>query len=131
VTAGRGDEMLNILVNDSFSTTKSKKSKVKTGKNDKKVSKKALPQAGYSAVEILQMKTQQKNPTAKPTVYFKDFERRFDELLVKNKTPNPTLSTISTPGKHDSLSNDLPLQRQKNIVAKKKKPKRPKTPVFF
>ena len=55
VTAGRGDEMLNILVNDSFSTNKSKKV-VKTGKETgkgKKVGKKALPKAGYSAMEIL------------------------------------------------------------------------------
>ena len=42
-------------------------------------------------MEILQMKDAEKKlnakPTATPVVYFKDFEKRFDELLVKNKTP--------------------------------------------
>ena len=50
-TAGKGDEMLNILVNDSFSTSKSKKKKKggkkgsKKGKDDKK--------GGFTALEIL------------------------------------------------------------------------------
>ena len=26
-------------------------------------------------------------PTARPIVYFKDFEKRFDDLLTKNRTP--------------------------------------------
>ena len=39
-------------------------------------------------------------PTATPVVYLKDFEKRFDELLVKNKTPRKdTLSTISPRGR--------------------------------
>ena len=55
---------------------------------------------GFSAMEILQMKDAEKlakaKPTAKPVVYFKDFEKRFDELLIKNKTPRgETISTIS------------------------------------
>ena len=55
---------------------------------------------GFSAMEILQMKEAEKKlslkPTAKPVAYFKDFEKRFDELLVKNKTPRQeTISTIS------------------------------------
>jgi len=55
------------------------------------------------------MKDEQKNkkPTTKPTVYFKDFEKRFDALLVRNRSPNPTLSTISTGDKQPSLSDDL------------------------
>ena len=50
-------------------------------------------------MEILQLKDEQKavkKPTAKPVVYFKDFEKRFDELLIKDKTPREsTISTIS------------------------------------
>ena len=60
VTAGKGSEMLNILVNDSFSTNKSGKLK-KGGKNGKKNGKKAGKEKkskgasimGYSAMEIL------------------------------------------------------------------------------
>ena len=55
VTAGKQDEMLNILVNDSFSTNKSGKKKgkkSKKGKGDKAVAK----EMGFSALEILQLK---------------------------------------------------------------------------
>lgn len=62
-TAGKGDEMLNIVINDSFSTTKSKKKKKgakkgKGGKNDKK--------GGFTALEILQMKDAEKKEASKP-----------------------------------------------------------------
>jgi hypothetical protein len=39
VTAGKGDEMLNILVNDSFSTTKSKKKSKGLKKGSKETKK--------------------------------------------------------------------------------------------
>ena len=43
-------------------------------------------------MEIMAIKDEENDskPTAKPVVYFKDFERRFDDLLTKNqkgKTP--------------------------------------------
>ena len=101
---------------------------------------KKSPEKGFSAMEILQMKEKTNKPTARPIVYFKDFEKRFDELLAKNKTPRGQHSTISTisqrspaisPRAGDSLaSGDEP----KPQTEKKKKPKkkeRPKTPVFF
>ena len=55
---------------------------------------------GFSALEILQMKETEKlqasKPTTRPVVYFKDFEKRFDELLTKNKTPRAsTIETLS------------------------------------
>lgn len=76
VTDGKGDS-INILVNDSFST--SQHSQTRGSRKGRKSSK----QAGFSAMEILQMKDAQKiaKPTAKPVVYFKDFEKRFDDLL--------------------------------------------------
>ena len=45
--------MLNILVNDSFSTNKSGKKKSKKGKKDKDKTPKKKPKAGFSAMEIL------------------------------------------------------------------------------
>jgi len=108
--------MLNILVNDSFSTAKSgkhKKNSKKTKKSGVSKDKKKHKEAsimGYSAMEILQMKEAEKKlsqkPTATPVVYFKDFEKRFDELLVKNKTPrNDTISTLESkdPGAQPEL----------------------------
>lgn len=97
-TAGKGDEMLNILVNDSFSTNKSGKRKKKGKKGKGK--KDSAQEMGYSAMEILQMKETEKlenaKPQTRPVVYFKDFEKRFDDLLTKNKTPRAeTISTIS------------------------------------
>lgn len=50
-TAGKGDEMLNILVNDSFSTNKSGKRKKKGKKGKGK--KDSAQEMGYSAMEIL------------------------------------------------------------------------------
>ena len=97
--------MLNILVNDSFSTNKSGKIKKAGGKKNKKGAGKEKKgrQAsimGYSAMEILQMKDAEKKlnekPQATPVVYFKDFEKRFDELLVKNKTPRQPDTTIES-----------------------------------
>ena len=83
--------MLNILVNDSFSTQKSGKKKSKKGKKEKEIKPKKKPKAGFSAMEILQMKDEEAKkeakPTARPIVYFKDFEKRFDDLLTKNRTP--------------------------------------------
>ena len=107
-TAGKGDEMLNIVINDSFSTTKSKKKKKgakkgKGGKNDKK--------GGFTALEILQMKDAEKKeaskPQAKPVMLFKDFEKRFDDLLTKNKTPrvDGNMSSISPRGEDTHRSN--------------------------
>lgn len=84
--------MLNILVNDSsFSTLngdkKGGKKKKGKGKGKNKNSKKHVAkQMGFTAEEILQMKDEEKRakskPKIKPVVYFKDFERRFDDLLV-------------------------------------------------
>lgn len=75
--------MLNILVNDSFSTNNSKKK----NKKKKKLRKGSTKESGFSALEILQMKEAKKiedeKPRVKPVVYFKDFEKRFDELIVK------------------------------------------------
>ena len=90
--------MLNILVNDSFSTNKSGKRKKKGKKGKGK--KESAQEMGYSAMEILQMKETEKlenaKPQTRPVVYFKDFEKRFDDLLTKNKTPRAeTISTIS------------------------------------
>ena len=55
---------------------------------------------GFTAEEILQMKEEEKNaqakPKIKPVAYFKDFERRFDDLLVKTKTQRPNFDSIST-----------------------------------
>lgn len=73
VTAGKGSEMLNILVNDSFSTNKSGKIKKAAGKKNKKggggAKEKKQRQAsimGYSAMEILQMKDAEKKLNEKP-----------------------------------------------------------------
>ena len=52
-TAGKGDEMLNILVNDSFSTNKSGKKKGKKGKKGKQMAKMVAEKMGFSAMEIL------------------------------------------------------------------------------
>ena len=61
VTAGKGNEMLNILVNDSFSTNKSGKKKTKKGKGKDKEKEKSKKKnkAGFSAMEILQMKDEE------------------------------------------------------------------------
>lgn len=111
-TAGKGDEMLNILVNDSFSTTNSGKKKNKKGKKGGKKGKAVAEKMGFSALEILQMKDKETKkkllPTAKPVVYFKDFEKRFDELLVRNKTPRKeTISTISPRGTGVNKADDI------------------------
>ena len=37
-------------------------------------------------------------------VYFKDFEKRFDELLVKNKTPRQPDTTIESSLQNEDLS---------------------------
>lgn len=107
MTAGKGSEMLNILVNDSFSTNKSGKKKSKKAKKGGPAKEKKANIMGFSAMEILQMKDAEKKlnakPTATPVVYFKDFEKRFDELLVKNKTPRKDTITISPRGKDDLL----------------------------
>lgn len=72
VTAGKGSEMLNILVNDSFSTNKSGKIKKAAGKKNKKGGggkEKKQRQAsimGYSAMEILQMKDAERKLNEKP-----------------------------------------------------------------
>ena len=63
--------MLNILVNDSFSTNKSGKIKKAGGKKNKKGAGKEKKgrQAsimGYSAMEILQMKDAEKKLNEKP-----------------------------------------------------------------
>lgn len=92
-TAGRSDEMLNILVNDSsFSTLngeavsavrkKGKGSSKRKGKKNK---------MGFSAQEILKMKKKEKRsetkPKIRPVVYFRDFEKRFDSIIGEYKTP--------------------------------------------
>lgn len=62
-TAGKGEEMLNILVNDtSFSTNKSGKRSVKKGKKGKKgeVGHSKAKEMGFSAMEILQMRDAEK-----------------------------------------------------------------------
>ena len=142
--------MLNILVNDSFSTNKSGKIK-KPGKGGKKNAKKSgakekKPKAasimGYSALEVLQMKEAERKlnekPTAKPIVYFKDFEKRFDDLIVQNKTPrqDTTIETNSPRGENLADRPELDCIAQKEETkakkgGKKSKPERPMTPVFF
>ena len=51
-------------------------------------------------------------PTAKPIVYFKDFEKRFDDLLVQNKTPR--MATIDT---NDSKNEDLTVRPELDCIA--------------
>ena len=104
--------MLNILVNDSFSTTKSKKKGKKGGKKGGKKDK-SPQKGGFSAMEILQMKDaeakEKAKPQARPVMYFKDFERRFDDLLTKNKTPRDgNQSTISPRGLDTDRTNKYP-----------------------
>jgi len=56
---------------------------------------------GFTAEEILLMRDEEKRakskPKIRPVVYFKDFEKRFDDLMSKNKTPRgPGFDSIST-----------------------------------
>ena len=54
-------------------------------------------------------KKENSKPTAKPVMYFKDFEKRFDELLTKNKTPrDPNMSSISPRGEGDFSARSVP-----------------------
>lgn len=87
-------------------------------------------------------------PTTRPVVYFKDFEKRFDELLTKNKTPRAD-TTISEPPTTTRSKGPDPLdciERATDEKEKKKektdtespkkkkkdaKPDRPPTPVFY
>ena len=151
-TAGKGEEMLNILVNDSsFSTNQDKKKKKKGKKGGKSKQPKVAKEMGFTAEEILQMKDEEKRakskPKIRPVVYFKDFERRFDDLLTKNKTPRaPTFDSISTnasgrratekprprqklggPGYDDVIPQDKPAKK----TVKPAEKERPPTPVFF
>lgn len=64
-------------------------------------------------MEILQMKDaeakEKAKPQARPVMYFKDFERRFDDLLTKNKTPRDgNQSTISPRGLDTDRTNKYP-----------------------
>lgn len=66
------------------------------------------------------MKDEEKNakskPKIKPVVYFKDFERRFDDLLVKTKTPRAIFDSISTTESKPparSRTENAPLNRMK------------------
>ena len=60
VAVGKGSEMLNILINDSFSTNHSKKTGGTRKGGKKKLASRtrehSAQQTGYSALEILQMK---------------------------------------------------------------------------
>ena len=71
-------------------------------------------------------------PVARPVVYFKDFEKRFDSLLNKNKTPrNNNMNTMSTASPRELLPGEEVQEKPKPKFKIKKKPERPPTPVFF
>ena len=150
-TAGKGEEMLNILVNDSSFSTNQDKKKKKKGKKGKGKQHKVAKEMGFTAEEILQMKDEakraQSKPKIRPVVYFKDFERRFDDLLTKNKTPRaPGFDSISTtgsrratekprvrqklggPGYDDVIPQDKPVKKPAKQGEQRE---RPPTPVFF
>lgn len=89
-------------------------------------------------------KLENAKPQTRPVVYFKDFEKRFDDLLTKNKTPRAeTISTISPRQRGGDTARTTKSQSNpeeaKNVTqkgdSKKKKGKekkdRPPTPVFF
>ena len=57
-------------------------------------------------------------PTARPIVYFKDFEKRFDDLLTKNRTPRAE-STIQT-GTDTQRSHTVPEELSRMTTAKKR-----------
>ena len=65
-----------------FSVNKFKKELCECECKDIKAKRSSIDQGMKDAEKKLNAK-----PTATPVVYFKDFEKRFDELLVKNKTP--------------------------------------------
>lgn len=90
VTVGKQSEMLNILVNDSFSNSNNSKLPP-TKKGKKRKGKKVAKEMGFSAKEILKMKkdiNKEDEGAAKqratPVLYFKDFEKRFDDMLKDN-----------------------------------------------
>lgn len=58
-------------------------------------------------------------PTARPIVYFKDFEKRFDDLLTKNRTPRAE-STIQTATEDTHRSHTVPEELSMMTTAKKR-----------